>query len=322
MNGVVTVGSLSAAPGERQHALLHVDVGPQTVDLPLVIVNGTRPGPRVAVTAGVHGGEYSSIPALRRLALSLEPTEVAGTLVAVLLANTAAFFARSVYYTPPDGLNLNRVFPGDSQGSPTERLASWLFDNVISLSDRYIDMHSGDLNEALVTFIGLVAPMAPDLDAAALAMAQAYGLDYILGPGESSPTPGPAVAAARAASIPAIWAEVAGRGSWTAEEVRQQEEGLRRALGAAGLLPNQDPTPPKASKRILHMASLRAEVSGCWFPAVEVGQEVVQGQVFGEIRDYFGEVLQTAIAPVAGMVPFLVTSLAVNASDPLGMVGY
>ncbi len=275
----------------------------------------------MAVTSGIHGGEYAGIPALRRVATSLEPSEVTGTLVSVLVANTAAFFARSVYYTPPDGLNLNRVFPGDPLGSPTQRLARWLLDSVILPSDRYIDMHSGDLNEVLVPFVGLGAPVAPDVDAVALAMAEAYGLEYIVSGSGQAPT-GPAIAAARAASIPAMWTEVGGRGSWTAEETRLHEEGLRRALGAAGLVPDQDPTPPQASKVISRTSFLKADLSGCWYPSIELREHVVQGQVLGDIKDFFGQTLQTVTAPVTGMVFFLVTALAINDGDPLMGLAY
>ena len=321
MSGAVSVNGVSAATGEKSQGICRVDVGTAPIDVPLVVINGTRPGPRVAVTAGIHGGEYVSIPALRNVAMSLTPNDVAGSLVAVLVANTTAFFGRSVYYTPLDGLNLNRVFPGNAQGKPTERLARWLLDNVILPSDRYIDMHSGDLNEVLEPFVGLAAPVSPEVDAAALKMARAYGLKYIVEGGGQAPN-GPAIAAARAASIPTMWTEVGGRGSWTADEVRQHEEGLLRALAAAGLLPDRDPSPPLVSEVISRKAWLQTSATGCWYPNVDLGDSVEEGRVLGEVKDFFGETLLVVTAPVTGMVFFLVTALAVNAGDPLMGLSY
>jgi predicted deacylase len=100
-----------------------------------VLVNGAEPGPRVAVTSGIHGAEYTSIAALRRVANGLDPAAVRGCLVAVLVANPAAFAARSIYVDPLDGRNLNRVFPGDPAGTASERLAAWILETVMVGSD-------------------------------------------------------------------------------------------------------------------------------------------------------------------------------------------
>ena len=120
----LTVGPLVAGPGTRVIGVVPVDLGEgRLVELPIVVVHGVLPGARVAVTAGIHGAEYVSIAALREVAMSLDPARVRGSLVAVLTANPAAFAARTIYLNPMDGTNLNRVFPGKADGSPTQRLA-------------------------------------------------------------------------------------------------------------------------------------------------------------------------------------------------------
>ena len=83
-----------AAPGTRATGYVELDTGGSTVAIPVVLVNGTRPGPRIAATAGLHGCEYVSIAALRQVANGLDPADVSGCLVAVLVANPAAFSAR------------------------------------------------------------------------------------------------------------------------------------------------------------------------------------------------------------------------------------
>ena len=114
----VVVGSVRADPGSRAEGLVEADLGGGTVvSIPIAIVNGAQPGPRVGVTAGIHGAEYVSIAALREVARSLDPTRIRGTLVAVITANPSAFTARSIYVNPVDGLNLNRQFPGDPSAS-------------------------------------------------------------------------------------------------------------------------------------------------------------------------------------------------------------
>ena len=114
----LVIGSVSAAPGRRATGLVPVDVGGGTVlEVPVVVVHGARPGPRVAITAGIHGAEYVSIAALREVVLALDPEAVSGSIVAVLTARPAAFAARAIYVNPLDGHNLTRAFPRHADGS-------------------------------------------------------------------------------------------------------------------------------------------------------------------------------------------------------------
>ncbi len=313
----LVVGDLVAAPGSRVTGLVDIDLGTSTVLLPLILVNGPRPGPRVGVTAGIHGAEYVSIAALRRVALDLDPATLTGSLVACPVANPAAFAARSIYVDPLDGRNLNRTFPGDPTGSPTERLAAWLFERVIQPSDRFIDMHCGDMNEALVPFAGVEEIGDPSVDRVAVEMAQAYGLDYLV----FGPTPGSTTTAAAMAGIPAVLGEVGGQGRWPVADVDLHAAGLRRALVAAGLLADAGDGPRRASRRLARDVWLRSQASGCFHPAVEVGAAVSAGQYLGEVQDMFGQPLQRVEAPIGGIVLFLVTSLAMNTGDPLLAIG-
>src|ERR1700693_5021886 len=91
----LVLGTLWAAPGSRVTGYVSVDLGGATVELPVVLIHGAEPGPRVAVTSGIHGAEYVSIAAHRRVAMELDPARVRGSLVSVLVANPAAFAARS-----------------------------------------------------------------------------------------------------------------------------------------------------------------------------------------------------------------------------------
>lgn len=66
--------------------------------------------------------------------------------------NMPSFRARSIYVSPLDGKNLNWVFPGRALGAASEQIAHWVFGNVISQAENYVDLHGGDLIEALVPF--------------------------------------------------------------------------------------------------------------------------------------------------------------------------
>ncbi len=299
--------------------LVPLDLGETSVEVPVVLIRGARPGRRVGLTAGIHGAEYVSIAAARQVLMDLDPAEVRGSIVAVLTANPAAFAARSIYLNPLDRRNLNRVFPGDPAGPPSERLAAWLDANVIAGSDLFIDMHCGDMNEALVPFTGLELTGKPAVDSLSRRVAEAYGLDYLV----IGPLPGSTTTAAATRGIAAVLGEVGGRGQWPESDVAVHAAGLRRALVAAEVLPASAASGPagRASRLLTQEAWLRSEVSGYWHPAVEVGEVVTAGQALGEVQDAFGAVRRAISAPIGGVVLFLVTSLAMNDGDPLLAIG-
>lgn len=307
------VDNLVAQPGERATGLVPVDLGPRTVEVPVVIVNGSQPGPRVGVTAGIHGSEYVSIAALRRVALALDPVEVTGSLVAALVSNPPAFAARSIYVNPLDGKNLNRAFPGDAQGTPTERLAAWLHSRIIEGSDRFVDMHCGDMNEALISFAGYEETGNPEVDDVARRMAEAYGLDFMV----VGPLVGSTTTAAASLGIPAVLGEVGGQGLWPESDVELHAAGFRRALHVAGLIAEPEAGPRRESRLLTKEAWLRSDVDGMFVPTVNVGAEVTAGEPLGEVQDAFGRTLKVVEAPIDGFVIFLVSSLAMNTGDPL-----
>jgi len=316
-NSAITIGSLRAAPGSHVTGVVPVDLGTATIEVPIAIVHGSRPGPRLAVTAGIHGAEYVSIAALREVVLSLDPAAVTGSLVAVLTASPVAFAARAIYVNPLDGINLNRQFPGDKDGSASQRLAHWLTTTVIAGSDAFVDMHCGDMNEALVSFTGIEQTGDASVDARSRELAEAYGLRYMV----IGPTKGTTLAAAASLGIPGVLGEVGGQGLWPKEDVALHAAGFRRVLRAAGLIDAAPATPGHRTEVLPRMVWMRATTTGYWHPAVAVGDRVAAGSAVGEVQDAFGNVLERASAPIDGVVMFLVSTLAMNTDDPLLALG-
>ena len=158
----VQLGTAIAAPGSRATGWLAVATAPgEQTQIPVVVINGGQPGPRLAITAGIHGGEYTGPAALRSLLLSPEAGDPAtlsnlkGSIVATLATSPAAFKARSIYVNPQDGKNLNRVYPGSATGSASERIAHVIATQLMAGADVYMDLHAGDINEALSPFVGI-----------------------------------------------------------------------------------------------------------------------------------------------------------------------
>jgi uncharacterized protein len=313
----LAVGALSAAPGEKTFGVETVLAGGQEVPLAFFLVNGDSPGPTLVVTAGVHAAEYASIAAALEFGRSLQPRGLAGRVIVLPVMNVPGFSVRSIYTCPLDGTNLNRVFPGNASGSGTEQLAEWVFRNVIGQGTHYVDLHGGDLIEALVPFTIFFRSGNPEVDRISREMGEVFGIRYLV----RSETAGSTYSAASQAGIPAILTEAGGQGIWTAEHVALHVQGLGRLLRYLGMTsgPAPAPLPSTLLDRFLWLRSDGGPAF--WYPAVAVGDVVREGQELGRVLDYEGKLLQSAVSPADGVVLFLVTSLAINKGDPLLAVG-
>ena len=119
--------------------------------LPLLTLTGPTTGPTLVVTAGVHGDEYEGIETIARLYQQLEPTALRGTLVMLPVCNLPAYESAQ-RSSQIDGLNLARTFPGDANGTITQRIAAWIRAHLLAHADFYIDLHSGGVAYDIPTF--------------------------------------------------------------------------------------------------------------------------------------------------------------------------
>jgi predicted deacylase len=315
-DGMFEVGQLAAGPGEKRYGVVEFPVEGQPYRLPLWLIHGDETGPTLVVTGGVHAAEYASIAAALELGQSLDAKGLRGRVIVVPVVNLPGFAARSIYVCPLDGKNPNRVFPGDAGGTGTEQLADWVFRNIIAQADYYVDLHGGDMIEALVPFTIFFRTGNEQVDAVSLEMAKVFGLHYLVASGSAGST----ISAASRAGIPAILTESGGQGIWTAEQVADHTNGLQRLLRHLKMIdgPAPEPTPFTLLEKF-HW--LRSEHEGFWYPQVEVGATVRAGQELGCIKNWEGNVLQVGVSPGAGTVLFIVSSLAIHRDDPLFAVG-
>jgi uncharacterized protein len=309
------VGDLVAAAGSQARGNCLVSLGTAAVSLPVVITHGSTPGPVLVLTAGIHGGEYVPIVAVRQFVRGLDPTQMRGTIVACLQSSPVAFQRRSAFVNPLDGQNLNRSFPGDPVGGPTARLAAWLWENLLARADYYIDCHCGDLPEVLDPFTG-VSP-GPDgvVSERARALADCFDVARLI----VDRLEGSTIRAAALAGIPAALVEVGGQGGWSQQEVDVQAHGLRRAAALAGILPTGEGTRPHLPL-FEDAAVVLSDRPGLWFPEVAVGTSVTKGIRLGRLEDAFGDEVQQILAPVTGVLIYGLGSLAAVEGDLLASI--
>ncbi|ACO48002.2 M14 family metallopeptidase [Deinococcus deserti] len=299
----------STPPGTVARGVLDAPLNTRT-RVPYTVVRGAEDGPTLLVTAGVHGAEYASIDAAYQLTQT-SPSDLQGTLVVLPMVNPSAFWQRSIYVNPIDGRNLNRLFPGRARGTYAEQLASWLHEEFLSQADALIDLHGGDLVEALKPFSVYVRDHEPSRQ-----LALAFGLPHLI----ASDSRGMTFEVTRTHGVPAIIAEAGGQGLRRAADVTLLVRGVRQGMRHLGMLSCDL---EQSSEVIEHdeFAWLSAPASGLWHPRVAAGDTVSKGQEIGTLRDINGNDLHTFGAPESGTVLFLVTSLAMNEGDPLLGIG-
>jgi uncharacterized protein len=313
---LLRLGEFSAAPGESAAGNIALPVAGQTVQMPFFLINGASEGPTLTITAGVHGAEYASIAAALELGQTLSPSAVRGQVIVLPVVDPPSFRQRSIYVCPWDGVNPNRVFPGRQDGSAAEQLAFWVYNEGIKRADYFVDMHGGDLIEALAPFSIFYRSGDPQVDQQAQRLAEVFGIYYVV----SNEVQGSTFAAAARAGIPAVLVEAGGQGIWPRVEVERLVTGVRRLMTHVGMLAGPAPE-PLPFKILENFPWLRSEHEGYYYPQVAVGDMVTAGQELGFITDHTGQVLQRAVAPCDGAVLFVVSSLAINRGDPLLAIG-
>jgi len=286
------------------------------LDVPLVEATGSEDGPLLTVIAGVHGCEYASMEGVRRWTRTLEDRELRGRVRAVPVLNLHAFRDRTPFLVPDDGKNLNRCFPGNPDGTLSDRLAYAAFTQLITGSDAYIDAHCGDMVEALEAFALYEAGPSEDR---AREMAAAYGLGYVIrqAPGPGRAVSGTSSSAAAAAGIPGITAESGECGLVQEEAVAKHVRGLDNVLALLGITDRPEGAAEPSPVYLSRFLWLRSARGGWWAPTVRTGEQVSEGQVIGTISTLDGsEVLETITAPADG-VPIFITSSPAVADDGL-----
>jgi uncharacterized protein len=307
---------------------------------PVISVAGAKPGPVLFVNAGVHGGEYPAIQAVIRLSNTLDPKKIAGTVILMPVMNLPAFRTRTPFVCPIDNVNPNRVFPGDPKGSYSEQMTHALINEFVVHADAYIDLHGGDIPEALVPFVICRSATEPveavksSVEAQSKQMAMAFGLPYVLTVSKPvQPSKGSSsYAAAAEKGVPAILAEAGGVGQLQQDQVELLVDGVQRVMEHLGMVEadsfkseiqmQQKVRRSQTATTVLRKFEwLYTAHAGMWYSRVAAGDVVKKGQEIGTVGDLFGDVLEKIISPVDGVVLFLTINPSVLENGLLMGIG-
>ena len=320
-----TVGKVTAAPGGVASGTLEVPAraGDGGTTIPFTIVKGQIDGPVLALIAGTHGMEYVPIIALQRLRTSIDPKTLRGTIVMVHVANMPSFLGRTIYYSPVDGKNLNRVYPGKADGTISERIAETITREVITRATHVVDLHCGDGNESLRPYTYWITTGDPKVAQAGRDMALAFGLDHIVVDRERPLDAAASVYTSNTAITrgkPALTTETGAVAVVDEESIALVQHGIAGLLKHLGMRPD-GPAPVTAPVFLERSEVLRAGVTGIFYGDVQRGHTVAKGARLGRITDFHGKTIEEVRAPFDGEILYVVATPPVSKGEPVAMIG-
>jgi predicted deacylase len=278
------------------------------LSIPSQIICGRTAGPRLVAIAAVHGDELEGVRALQELIRSVDPADIIGTLVVVPVANPPAYLART-RRSPVDGIDLNRVFPGDSDGALSERLAHTICHVLCAGADLVVSLHGLGAYGTLAPWMEFVDIPGP-VGHASHAAARASGFcDLIPLP----LLPGVLIAALAQRGIPAIEGEIGGQGMVTGANWRTYVQTIHALMRHLGMAAGE---PTMATHRYWQLRWAPASAGGLLDRQVELGDAVSAAQTLGVITDMYGEPAGAIIAPCAGLVGGYLTFATVQPGEP------
>jgi uncharacterized protein len=300
-----TVGTASAAPGQKATGYLEVPAGADAgTSIPVVVVNGAKPGKVLALISGAHGTEYVSIVAIERLIANLDPAQLTGTVILVPLVNIASFEQKVPHVNPVDNKSMNRFYPGKEDGTQTERAAYLITKQIVDRCDYLIDYHGGDLDESLRPY-AYWGPTGHELqDHISKEMVLAFGLDHIIIWSERPTDPAATRYLDNTAAVrgkPSIVVEAGHAGTVETDDVALLVNGTLSTMRALRMLPGE-PRFIENPVWLEKLSDVLADGPGIWYPLVKRGTYVSAGMKLGTITDYFGKVVAEPRAPVTGVV--------------------
>src|SRR5690554_7932101 len=259
--------------------------------VPVLVVHGKEPGPRLCLTAAIHGDELNGIEMIRRLMYQLDPTTMNGTVIGIPIVTLDGFRRGSRYLA--DRRDLNRHFPGSANGSAADRIGYSLFNDVIRHCEFLVDLHTGSLQRSNLPQIrgNLKDEQIFDFSR------HFGGITVLHGVGAK----GTLRRAANDIGIPAVTMEAGGPNQLDENAVDAGVQSIETLLENLGMQKSKRFW--SAPQPVFYQSSwVRANQGGILMSKVKLGDKVREGQELGSVIDPISNTGSTILAPFNGRV--------------------
>ena len=308
----IDLSNFSKFRNEKQQG--YINVSGTDIEIPITIICGKKEGKTVLITGGVHCAEYVGIETAIELSREINPEDISGNIIILPLINRSGFENRTMSVVYEDGKNLNRVFPGNEQGSVSEKIAYFMEKELFKISDYYIDLHCGDGYEELTPYVYFQGVASEEVSSKSRQMAMSINSKYVVASKSNS---GGAYNYAGSIGLPGILIERGYMGKWTKDEVEEYKIDVRNVLKELKVLAGEKVDRNNHTKLITNVIYENSMYTGCWYANYKVGDVISKGDELGTIKDYFGNVLHTCIAKLDGIILYQVGSLSVLKDGPM-----
>jgi len=304
----LTVGTATASRGQVAYGELQVPAGSDAAtNLPVAVIHGAKPGPVVAFVAGSHGTEYASVVALTRLISRIDPKALTGSVIVAPLLNVASFEQMTVHTNPIDKKGMNASYPGNKDGTQTDRALAMVAAQIVAPADVVVDLHGGDLDEDLRPYTYLIRTGNAAQDDAAKKLVLAFALSHaivrdvdVANAASTRSLSGYALSKGKTVLV----AEAGRSGLVLTADVNALISGSLNVLGSLKML--RRAVPPMVKVTYVEGGSrVTADKPGMFYASAARDTMVAKDAVIGYTTDYLGRKTGDVKAPVAGLVTFI-----------------
>lgn len=306
------IGDTEFRPGDRGGVELPIGhlITHELIKMSVRVLRGRKPGPRLFVSAAMHGNEINGVQIARQLLATRALKSLRGDLIVIPVTCLPAFLSRSRYL--PDRRDLNRLFPGSATGSFGARLARVFTREIVKQCSHGIDLHTGAVNRPNLPQIRVTSEVEGSLE-----MARAFEPPVIL----DSPTrEGSLRGQMSALGKPMLLYEAGEAEILDRAAIRVGVHGVLSVMRYLGMLV----TTAKEGKRRKRLPMIaktsswaRAPRGGIFTPLVEMGKAVSEGSVLGSVGDPFGPTETQVISDVEGIVIGRANQAVIDEGDGL-----
>ena len=315
------IAGLKPAAGTMAEGKIVVPAGiDAATEIPIAVLRGAKPGPTLAVIAGIGGTEYAPILATRQITATLKLAELSGTLVLVHIANLPAFIERSVYVNPVDHKDLSRSFPGKADGTSSERIAYAISTQVIDKADAVLVLEAGGANMSLAPHVYQAVSGDARMDAKMATMAMAFGINYIIVDRTAKSSKTSPEGAVLASLKPVLKVKC---GSFGVPDSRTVDTLVKGMFGVMTLLEMMPGTPSKTRIPVFfdQTVMLESPQSGVLLVYAGRGDNVHKGDPIFAVAGFSGKNPQIVRSPIDGIVIFTMNTPPVNKGETVSMIG-
>jgi uncharacterized protein len=292
---MTSLGTAQADPGEIDTGRLPVGEkrDGEEFGLPVAVVNGEREGRTLYLQAASDGDELNGVGVIQRVVPRLDPAEIRGTILVVGIVNYHGFQVAE-HRNPIDDTKMNRAYPGDAEGTSSERIAAATFD-AAKRADLILDLHQGSTSR-MINEVRVRCGSRHRLHEECLELAKVFGCGYVLdqkGPDGQLARVGPDE------GIPTVDPELGGSVGWDDESIQYGVLGVFNVLRYYGFLEGEVET--ESQTRATGFDQYGAPRGGLVRFEKGLGEEVSSGETLFTVRDVFGTVKAEVTADGTGL---------------------